>query len=227
MRKHLGKGNSNLSRIPEITTAEEYSEIYGDASAEVADVEAMLREYDDYKPISERLPGDWALMLHRPAMARKLLALDRYIDQEMTWAQRRDLRELAIEVVNQRYRCHYSHVRHMNAGLEAGLRPVQLAALYFPSSDVFSEEQRLVIAVVNAVIDSNLSEELFARAKSSYGERGMVEFMTVICYWSWWAMTLNVLMPVQDERPAADLSARTAKGDPAWGRAVKEAGTDE
>jgi alkylhydroperoxidase family enzyme len=216
-----------LSRIPEIATVEEYAAIYGEASAEMAEVEAMLREYREYKPMSEKLPNDWALLLHRPAIARKLLALDRYIDQEMTWAQRRDLRELAIEVVNQRYRCHYSHVRHMNAGLEAGLRPVQLAALYFRSSEVFSEEQRLVIAVVNGVIDNDLPEELFARAKSSYGERGTVEFMTVICYWSWWAMTLNVLRPMQDEKPAAELSTQTAKDDPAWQRAVKEVGTDE
>ena len=78
----------------------------------------------------------------------------------------------------------------------AGITDAHLSALReWHTSDLFSEEQRLVIEYANVVVTGAVPAELFARVVAQYGETGTVEFTTIVAFWSAWAMIINAAHP--------------------------------
>jgi alkylhydroperoxidase family enzyme len=186
-----------MARVAEIRTLDEYLELYGNVARD--DAEAFYEGWPAY--VSGRgdtgtVAASWAQMLHSPSLALKIFRLSYYMTHDLQWAQHLDLRELAIEPLNERFRCEFSHIAHYRGGRDrAGLSIAQLAAIGFPGSDVYDEEQQLVMEFTNAVLDQNVSDDLFDRVHKRYGDRGMVEFAITIFYWAYWAIVINALQP--------------------------------
>lgn len=73
----------------------------------------------------------------------------------------------------------------------AGINAEQQQSLLTGTAGEFDGEQELVVAYSRAVARGKVPDELFARVADKYGEKGAVEFTTVVAFWSFWAMFLN------------------------------------
>ena len=131
-----------------------------------------------------------------PKLALHLSKLSGFAALQLGWSQRADLREIAIQAVNLHFKSSFSAQSRIKAWQAVGLSLEQLAALpYWRTSELFDDEQRLVIEYALAVASGDVPEPLFARVVALYGEKGAVECTAVIGIWSMWAMLLNATQP--------------------------------
>ena len=133
-----------------------------------------------------------AIAAHNPALALHLTKLSGFIAGELPWCQRRDLRELAMQTVNVYFDCEYSFQARMPNAQAAGISvELQNALRSWQTSTLFDEEQRLAIEYAYGVVAGEVSDDLFSRVVGKFGEKGAIEFTTVVAFWSFWALFLN------------------------------------
>lgn len=138
----------------------------------------------------------YAILAHNPRLALSIAKLADCILGELSWTERRDLRELSVQALNYHYKCDFSFQAHFTYAQLSGITLEQQAAIpYWRTSSLFNDEQRLVIEYTLACISGDVPEDLFAKVKSQYGEKGAVEFTVTIGWWSLWAMLLNATRP--------------------------------
>jgi len=155
-------------------------------SAELAALFAHLFP-NNANPEIDKAHSGIAIAALNPKLALALAKMSALIAAELPWSQRKDLRELAIQTLNLHFKCDYSFKTRMPIAESAGIgRDMQA-------------EQRLVVAYTNAVIRGAVPDALFAQVAARYGEKGAVEFTSLIAFWSFWAMFLNATGP--DLRP--------------------------
>lgn len=137
-----------------------------------------------------------AIAALNPKLALNLAKISRFIATEMPWCRRADLRELAIQTLNLHFKSDFSFQTRLPHAQAAGIGLDLLAALpYWRTSSLFNEEQRLVIEYTSAVVTGDVPAELFRRVAEKYGEKGAVEFTSVVGFWSFWAMLINATRP--------------------------------
>jgi alkylhydroperoxidase family enzyme len=137
-----------------------------------------------------------AIAALNPKLALHLTKLSGYAALQLGWSRRADLREIAIQTVNLHFKSAFSAQSRFKAWEAVGLGKDQLAALpYWQTTDLFDDEQRLVIEYALAVVSGDVPEALFARVADRFGEKGAVECTAVIGIWSMWAMLLNATVP--------------------------------
>jgi alkylhydroperoxidase family enzyme len=146
--------------------------------------------------VDPEIPGNhaaFATVTHNPQLALLLVKLGDYIAREMPWTSRRTgLRQLAIQTLNQHFKCEFSYQAHLRPSAAAGLSLEQQALIpFWRTANVYSAEQRLVIEYTLAVVAGDVPDALFARVVAQYGEKEAVEFTTGIAWWSFWAMIIN------------------------------------
>lgn len=110
---------------------------------------------------------------------------------EIGWTQRRDLRELSVQVLNGHYACDFSFLAHLGYAELSGISLEQQAAIPLWRSSRLFDEQRLVIEYTLACVAGDVPGELFERVKTRFGEAGAVEFTVTVGWWSLWAMLLK------------------------------------
>jgi alkylhydroperoxidase family enzyme len=133
---------------------------------------------------------------YNPKLALHFATLSRFLALDTAWSQRTDLRELAIQSVNLHFKSAFSFQARTPNAHAAGLTDAHLSALRdWQNSDVFDEEQRLVIEYTNAVVTGSVPSDLFARVLQKYDETGTIEFTSIIAFWSAWAMIINAVHP--------------------------------
>jgi hypothetical protein len=138
----------------------------------------------------------YAIFAQNPRLALKVGELADYIVREMPWTQRRDLREVAVQTLNLHFKCDFSFQAHLVLAQRAGFTLEQQAAIpYWRTTNLFNQEQRLIIEYTLGVVTGDVSDELFSRVVEKYGEKGAIEFTTAIGWWSLWAMILNATRP--------------------------------
>jgi alkylhydroperoxidase family enzyme len=142
------------------------------------------------------IPGNhaaFATVTQNPQLALLLVKLSDYIVREMPFTVKRpDLREVLIQTLNLHFKCDYCFQAHLRPAKSLGLSLEQQALIpFWRTANVFSDEQRLVIEYTFAVVAGDVPEELFARVKTSYGEKETVELTVAIGWWSLWAMIIN------------------------------------
>lgn len=136
-----------------------------------------------------------ALAAHSPKFAGNLSRLTRSAVLEMGWTERRDLAELAVQSVNLHFGCALSFEARMANAEATGIGMERLAALpLWRTSSLFDDEQRLVLAYVEAVVSGSVADELFDRVKTRYGEKGTVELTALVGTFSLWAMLINATL---------------------------------
>jgi alkylhydroperoxidase family enzyme len=147
-------------------------------------------------PEIDRPHSGMAIAALNPRLALHLTKISGFAALQLGWSKRADLREIAIQTVNLHFKSDFSARSRHRAWEAVGLRLEQLAALpFWKTTDLFDEEQRLVIEYALAVVSGEVPEELFARVVARYGETGAVECTTVIGLWSMWAMLINATQP--------------------------------
>ncbi|MBT8342281.1 MAG: hypothetical protein HKP58_18280 [Desulfatitalea sp.] len=72
-----------------------------------------------------------------------------------------------------------------------GWDPAQLAMLAYPDSALWSEEQRLTLKFVEACFTNTMTDELFAQARETWGEKRLLRHIFFIGYVHSWAMLEN------------------------------------
>ncbi|MBW8754514.1 MAG: hypothetical protein JF595_10235 [Sphingomonadales bacterium] len=150
-------------------------------------------------PEIDRAHSGVAVAALNPGLALHLSRLSGFAALQLGWSQRADLRELAIQTVNLHFKSDYSAQSRYRAWVATGLGMEQLAALpYWKTTNLFDDEQRLVIEYTLAVVSGDVPEALFARVAERYGEKGAVECTAVIGVWSMWAMLINATQPRLD-----------------------------
>lgn len=136
-----------------------------------------------------------ALAAHSPVFAQKLSALTSSVVLELGWSKRQDLMELAIQAVNLHFGCSFSFETRLGKADGTGIGLARIAALpMWRTSKLFDDEQRLVLEYVEAVVTGSVPDELFARVKEKWGQKGTVEFTAVIGTFSLWAMLINATL---------------------------------
>lgn len=147
-------------------------------------------------PEIDRPHAGVAIAALNPKLALQLSKLSGFAALQLGWSQRADLREVAIQTVNLHFKSGFSAQSRFRAWEAVGLGKDQLAALpYWKTTNLFDEEQRLVIEYALAVVGGDVPEALFARVAARFGEKGAVECTVVIGIWSMWAMLLNAVQP--------------------------------
>lgn len=144
----------------------------------------------------------YAILAHSPKLALNILKMGDCILGEISWTQRRDLRELSVQALNLHYKCDFSFRAHLTYAQSAGISLEQQAAIpYWRDSGLFNDEQRLVIEYTLACVAGDVPAELYARTVAHFGDKGAIEFTVTIGWWSMWAMLLNATRPeFQPER---------------------------
>ncbi|WCT73490.1 hypothetical protein PQ455_18080 [Sphingomonas naphthae] len=143
-----------------------------------------------------------AVAAYNPRLALQLAALSKFLAVDAGWSKRADLRELAIQTANINFRSDYSFETRRPIAKAMGISDEQLDLLAeWQTSDLFDAEQKLVIEYSEAVASGDVSAALFATVVDTYGERGAIEFTSVVAIWSAWAMILNAVRP--EGEPAA------------------------
>jgi 4-carboxymuconolactone decarboxylase len=137
-----------------------------------------------------------------PWFALHVAKLTTYVVRDMAWPKRVDLRELAIQTVNLHFKCGFNYLSHVGYAENSGITPaMQTAIPLWRTSDLFDEEQRLVIEFTYATASGDVSDDLFARVRGKWGEKGAIEFTAVIATFGFWAMLVNVAAPRTPENP--------------------------
>lgn len=130
-----------------------------------------------------------AVLAHSPKLALPAARLSAAVILDSAWGQRVGLRELAFQTLGQHFGDRFSREARQPNAEAAGLTADQLTALPdWRVSDLFDDEQKLVIEYTQAVVTGRVPDELFARMVARYGEQEAVECTAAIAFWSFWAM---------------------------------------
>lgn len=175
---------SDYPGSPDEQTRADLSELFAFLAPDAAD------------PEIDKAHTGLAIAAHNPRFALDLARLSNTAALGLSWSARRDLLELAIQAVNLHYKCDFSFVARIPRADPSGLGQDRLAALpFWRTSNLFDTQQRLVVEYVEAVVRGDVPEDLFARVKAEWGEKGAVEFTAVIATFSAWAMLINAARP--------------------------------
>ena len=102
------------------------------------------------------------------------------------------MRELAIQAVNVHFGCEYAFQSRVPVAASVGISAeLQAAIPCWQECADFNDEQRLVVEYASAVASGQVTEPLFSRVVTRYGETGAIELSTVASFWTFWALLLN------------------------------------
>lgn len=162
-----------------------------------ADVKAV---FDQMYPGIENPEFDdghtsYAVAARSPKLALQLIKATHAV-LATGWSQRRDLLELSIQTLSLHYQCDLMFKAHLPLGPKHGLSvELQAAIPYWRKSDLFNDEQRLVIEYTLALASGDVPEALFARVVAAWGETGAVEFTSTAGLFCFWAIFMNATRP--------------------------------
>ncbi|MEO1192187.1 MAG: carboxymuconolactone decarboxylase family protein [Pseudomonadota bacterium] len=111
------------------------------------------------------------------------------------------LRELAILVTARHWKAPYEWAHHAPLALKEGLAPEIVEALKLDRVPVFTSDQEfLVYRVARRLLSAKtLDAALYEEAKTSFTEKGLVELVALVGYYSLVAMTLTAFEILPEE----------------------------
>lgn len=201
-----------MARVPLIRGLDDAAEV---DEADRGDLEKFFGEFAAYQyryrqsvsaddPAAETPPpedlepprarANWASLANSPKLASKLLASGEFMVNDISWCQRRKLRELMYLSLALHIRYHSLYTLHYGLCLEVGITPEQIGHLpFYQVSDAFDDEERFVVAYTRAVLDNTVTDELFEQGRELYGTKEMVELTAVIGYTNYKVMIYRAL----------------------------------
>jgi alkylhydroperoxidase family enzyme len=189
-----------MTRIALVQSADEFPA--AELPAVEEDLQALFQHVSGWtgKP---RIPDTgkvFAVIARIPKLAHLLINVSDYMTGTLPWTTDRvDLRQLTIQTLNYHYKCDYNFQAHITPAANTGISaPMQAAIPYWRLSNMFDDEQRLVIEYTLAVVTGDVPQELFDRVSAHFGELGATEFTIAVAWWSFWAMICNATLPEHD-----------------------------
>ncbi|MCR0982559.1 carboxymuconolactone decarboxylase family protein [Roseomonas populi] len=162
--------------------------------------------------IRGRVPAPMIAWLKNPELARRGQRLGELLRYQTTLEPR--LSELAILIVGRHWTAHYEWTVHKREGLKAGMDPEVVAAIAERRAPVLRDAQEQAIYDVSTTLMATrrVPDDLYRRGVEVLGERGMVELVALLGYYTLVAMTLNVFEIGLPDAFAPELGAEP--GDP-------------
>jgi 4-carboxymuconolactone decarboxylase len=188
-----GKETRPMARISEILSPTDLPE--GADEKTRADMARFFKRLFPEGPVGAPHAG-YSILAQSPGVAVGILDLADQIIYGTMLNERRDLRELAIQTLNLKFKYDFSFHAHLTIAQAHGVSLEQQAALpYWRTSKLFDDEQKLVIAFTEACTSDDVPADLFARVVERYGERGALELTIGIAWWVFWGIILNATAP--------------------------------
>jgi alkylhydroperoxidase family enzyme len=191
-----------MPRVKQIATADDYPYDLGDEEVQAqvarafARFDSMTRRAAGQYSGAATVPNSFAQIFNVPRFGELMVELTDFVVNDLPWAQRMKLRELALITLYERQRCDYAYRIHVAMATAAGVTEQQIADLpVYRTSDAFDEEERDVIEFTHAALDNHVSDELFERLQMRYGEQQAVEMTAVVAFWAFWGIIINTLQP--------------------------------
>ncbi|WP_338665253.1 carboxymuconolactone decarboxylase family protein [Pararoseomonas sp. SCSIO 73927] len=162
--------------------------------------------------IRGRVPAPMIAWLRNPELARRGQRLGELLRYQTTLEPR--LSELAILIVGRHWTAHYEWTVHKREGLKAGMDPEVVAAIAERRVPVLRDERERAIYDVSTALMATrrVPDDLYRRGVEVLGERGIVELVALLGYYTLVAMTLNVFEIGLPDAFAPELGAEP--GDP-------------
>lgn len=138
------------------------------------------------------VPGPMIGWLPNPELARRAQRLGELLRYETSLEPA--LSELAILICGRHWTSHYEWTAHKRIALEAGLDPQTIADIAANKSMPFlrnPREQAVHQVATTLLAQTKLGDALYAHGITVLGERGMVDLVGILGYYSLVALTLN------------------------------------
>jgi 4-carboxymuconolactone decarboxylase len=136
--------------------------------------------------------GPMALLMHNPPLADRVAELGARLRFQgtLTGADR----ELAILTAGRETEAVYEWAAHEPIGLDEGVSREAVEVLrHQASTAALQEREALIIDVVRTIYrEHHLSDELYAKAESTFGQSGIVEIVVLAGYYGLIGYVLNV-----------------------------------
>ncbi len=135
--------------------------------------------------------GPLAIWLHSPPLADKAQKLGAYVRYHSSLPPQ--LSELAILVTGSIWKADFEWHAHVGPAREAGISDGVIEAIRMGQEPPLGDEaSRAVHAVARELHDQRrLSDATYARATAALGERGLVDLIGILGYYTLISMTLN------------------------------------
>lgn len=138
-----------------------------------------------------RIPGPLRIWIRSPELGRHAQRLGAFLRYDTTLGPR--LSELAILITARRWTAHYEWFAHKREALKAGLDPATITAIATRQIPALTDPaERAVYDYAVALHDAHLVPlPVHQAAIAALGERGVVELVGLLGYYTLVAMTLN------------------------------------
>jgi len=154
-----------------------------------------------------KVPGPMIGWLPNPELARRaqhlgaLLRFDTSLEPVLS--------ELAILICGRHWTSHHEWTAHKRIALEAGVDPQTVADIAARRAPFLrGDREEVVYAVAHTLLaKTRIDDALYARAIAVLGERGMVDLVGILGYYSMVALTLNAFELGLPEAYAPELNS--------------------
>lgn len=138
-----------------------------------------------------RVPGPLRIWIRSPELGRHAQRLGAFLRYDTTLGPR--LSELAILVTARAWTAHYEWYAHKREALKAGLEPAIIDAIATRQTPHFSDPAAQAVYDYATALHQthHVSPPIHDAALAALGERGVVELVGLLGYYTLVAMTLN------------------------------------
>ena len=148
------------------------------------------------------LRGPFNALLRSPIVAERVALLGEYL--RFNTSVPFDLNELAILVTGRAWDAQFEFYAHRLLALKAGLPEAIIQAIAEGRRpDAMTEDQTMVYNFASEMHrDRNVSDVSYAAVKARFGEKGVIDLVAVMGYYSLVGMVLNVAgVPLPEGEP--------------------------
>jgi 4-carboxymuconolactone decarboxylase len=137
-----------------------------------------------------KVVGPFAVLLHRPELARRTAELGAYIRFESVLTPVD--RELAIIALAREMDCQFEWAYHVLEARKAGVREEAIAAIREARMEPLTAEEALIVRYVSALFRRHrVDQPTFDGLRARFGVDGLVELTATAGYYGMLACTLN------------------------------------
>ena len=143
-------------------------------------------------PRGAGLRGPFNALLRSPDLCDLVQRVGAYVRYSTSIPQ--PLNEMAIIMAGRKWTAQYEFYAHRRLAIEAGLSPAitdAIAANQRPAG-MAKDEESVYDFVSQLLGTGSVSDAAFQRVKDAFGERGVVDLVGAVGYYSLVSMTLNV-----------------------------------
>ena len=154
-----------------------------------ADQAAAVAELQEVRGIAPR--GPWIPLLRSPEVLRRARAMGDYLRYNTSLPPR--LSEFLILLTAREWSQQYEWYAHYRIALEAGVEPATVNAVAEGRvpENLSEEESALYDLFTELYRDKQVSDPTYARAVAMFGERGVIDTIGIIGYYTLLAMVMN------------------------------------